>query len=61
MNFLGNILWLVLGGLLIALIYYFVGLLMCITILCRREDASKYKTLKNTDSQYTSYATLRIY
>ena len=33
MNFLGNILWLVLGGLLIALIYYFVGLLMCITII----------------------------
>ena len=33
MNFLGNILWLVLGGLLIALIYYFVGLLMCITIV----------------------------
>ena len=26
MNFLGNILWLVLGGLLIALIYYLVGL-----------------------------------
>ena len=33
MNFLGNILWLVLGGLLIALIYYFVGLLMCVTIV----------------------------
>ena len=33
MNFLGNILWLVLGGLLIALIYYLVGLLMCITII----------------------------
>ena len=33
MNFLGNLLWLVLGGLLIALIYYFVGLLMCITIV----------------------------
>lgn len=33
MNFLGNVLWLVLGGLLIAQIYYFVGLLMCITIV----------------------------
>ena len=33
MNFLGNILWLVLGGLLVSLIYYFVGLLMCITII----------------------------
>lgn len=33
MNFFGNILRLVLGGLLIALIYYFVGLLMCITII----------------------------
>ncbi len=33
MNFLGNILWLVLGGLLVSLIYYFMGLLMCITII----------------------------
>ena len=33
MRFLGNIIWLVLGGLVIALIYYLVGLLMCITIL----------------------------
>ncbi len=33
MKSLGNILWLVLGGLLIALIYYLVGLLMCITII----------------------------
>ena len=33
MNFLGNILWLVLGGLLVSLIYYFVGLLMCISII----------------------------
>lgn len=33
MKFLGNILWIVLGGLIIALIYYIVGLLMCITIV----------------------------
>ena len=33
MSFLGNILWLVLGGILVALIYYLVGLLMCITIV----------------------------
>ncbi len=33
MKLLGNILWLVLGGLLIAMIYYAVGLLMCITII----------------------------
>lgn len=33
MKFLGNILWLVLGGLLIALFYYIVGLLMCVTII----------------------------
>ncbi len=33
MKFLGNILWLILGGLLIALIYFAVGLLMCITII----------------------------
>ncbi|MBR3648310.1 MAG: YccF domain-containing protein [Paludibacteraceae bacterium] len=33
MKFLGNILWLVLGGLLIALIYYINGLLMCLTIV----------------------------
>ena len=33
MKFLGNILWLVLGGIIIALIYYLVGLLMCITII----------------------------
>lgn len=33
MKFLGNILWLVLGGLVIALIYFLVGLLMCVTIL----------------------------
>ena len=33
MKFLGNILWLILGGLIIALIYYMVGLVMCITII----------------------------
>jgi uncharacterized membrane protein YccF (DUF307 family) len=33
MKLLGNILWLILGGLLIAMIYYAVGLLMCITII----------------------------
>jgi len=33
MKFIGNILWLVLGGLIVALIYYLVGLLFCITII----------------------------
>ena len=33
MNGLGNILWLVLGGIVIALIYYVVGLLLCIAII----------------------------
>ena len=33
MKFFGNLLWLILGGILIALIYYMVGLLMCITII----------------------------
>ena len=33
MRFLGNILWLILGGIIIAIIYYIVGLLMCITII----------------------------
>jgi len=33
MKFLGNIIWLVVGGLLIALIYYLVGLILCITII----------------------------
>ena len=33
MKFLGNILWLILGGLLIALIYFAVGLLMCISLI----------------------------
>ena len=33
MNFLGNLLWLVLGGLLVALLYFAAGLLLCITIV----------------------------
>lgn len=33
MQFLGNILWLIFGGIIIAIIYYIVGLLMCITII----------------------------
>ena len=33
MESLGNILWLILGDIVIALIYYIVGLLTCITII----------------------------
>lgn len=33
MLLLGNILWPILGGILIIIIYYIVGLLMCITII----------------------------
>lgn len=33
MKFLGNILWLVLGGLLVAVYYWIVGLVTCITII----------------------------
>ncbi len=33
MSFIGNILWLVFGGLLVAIIYFIVGLLFCITII----------------------------
>ena len=33
MNALGNIFWLILGGLIVAIIYYIVGLLMCVTIV----------------------------
>lgn len=33
MKFLGNLLWLVLGGLIVALYYYLMGLLFCITII----------------------------
>lgn len=33
MKFIGNILWLLLGGLLVAAYYFIVGLLFCITII----------------------------
>ena len=33
MKFIGNILWFLLGGFIIAIIYYLVGLLMCITVV----------------------------
>ena len=33
MNSIGNLLWLILGGILVAIIYFIVGLLMCITII----------------------------
>jgi uncharacterized membrane protein YccF (DUF307 family) len=33
MNFIGNILWLVLGGLVISLYYAFMAILFCITII----------------------------
>lgn len=33
MEFLGNILWFVLGGFLVSLYYFIVGLLFCITII----------------------------
>lgn len=33
MKFLGNLLWLVLGGLIVTLYYYFMGLLFCLTII----------------------------
>lgn len=33
MNSIGNIFWLILGGIIIALIYYIVGLLLCFTIV----------------------------
>lgn len=33
MKFLGNILWLVLGGLIVSIYYFIVGLLFCITII----------------------------
>ena len=33
MNFLGNLIWLIMGGLLTALMYWTAGLLMCITII----------------------------
>lgn len=33
MKALGNLIWLVFGGIIIALIYYIVGLLMCLTVI----------------------------
>ena len=33
MNFLGNLIWLIMGGLLTALMYWTAGLIMCITII----------------------------
>ena len=33
MKSLGNILWLIFGGLLIAIIYFLVGLIMCLTLI----------------------------
>lgn len=33
MKFLGNILWLILGGLIVALYYFLVGLIFCITVI----------------------------
>lgn len=33
MNILGNIIWLILGGFITAMMYFFNGLLMCITII----------------------------
>ena len=33
MKLLGNLIWLILGGLLIALIYFLVGLVLCVTIV----------------------------
>ena len=33
MSFIGNILWFVLGGFLISIYYFLMGLLFCITII----------------------------
>ena len=33
MKFLGNILWFLLGGFLISLVYFVVGFLYCVTII----------------------------
>ena len=43
MKSLGNIIWLILGGLLIAIIYFAVGLLMCITIIGIPFDIQLFK------------------
>lgn len=33
MSFIGNILWLVFGGLIVSLMYFVAGLIMCVTIV----------------------------
>ena len=33
MNFLGNLVWLILGGLITAFMYWIAGLMMCVTII----------------------------
>ena len=33
MKFIGNIFWLLLGGILVALLYWLAGLILCITII----------------------------
>lgn len=33
MNFIGNLLWIVFGGLLMAVIYFFLGIVYCVTII----------------------------
>ena len=33
MKFLGNVIWFLLGGFIIAIIYYLVGLLLCVTVI----------------------------
>ena len=33
MNFIGNIAWLILGGILVSIMYFIGGLLLCITIV----------------------------
>lgn len=33
MNFIGNIIWLIFGGLIVAIEYFLSGLLLCITII----------------------------
>lgn len=33
MKTLGNILWLIFGGILIAIIYFIIGLVICVTII----------------------------
>ena len=33
MNFLGNLIWLIMGGLITALMYWVAGVLLCLTII----------------------------